>query len=232
MQPRHWLSRPQTLWAVASIGIPTGIQSGVSTLYMLIVMLLLRPFGPVEQAAFGIGQRLYLLGVTPLVALSGATSVVAGQNFGARRGDRILGTFTTSLVLAVALVPVLWLIAQLFPRALVSVFSRDPAIVSASVHFLKIVSYSLLPVSVLHTCFGLLSGFANTRARLITAIAYVIVVTVPAWALSQHPSFRPDWLWKLTVGGTVLEMAGGLFFLRAEFRRQSCYLMSAPAAGS
>jgi putative MATE family efflux protein len=221
MQPRCWLSRPQTLWTVLKTGLPTGLQSGVSALYMLVVAFLLRPFGPIDQAAFGVGQRLYQVGVMPIVALSGATSVIAGQSFGASRGDRVRECFTTSVALGMVLVPIMWLVVQLIPRSLTGIFSDDPRIVAASADYLRIVSYSWLPVCVLQSCSAVLSGLGNTRASLVIAISYVVIVSGPAWLMSLLPAFRLGWLWELMVAGSVVEMAMGLVFLRAELHKHA-----------
>ena len=83
------------------IGLPAGVEFGLIAVYMGIVYAVSRPFGAAAQAGFGIGQRVVQAGFMPIVALGFAVAPVAGQNFGARLGDRVRETFTVAATLAV-----------------------------------------------------------------------------------------------------------------------------------
>jgi putative MATE family efflux protein len=230
LRPGLWLSRPQTLWSVLKVGSPMGVQSGVSALYMMCITFFLQPFGPTEQAAFGVGQRLYQFAVIPLSAVGGAASVVVGQNYGAKRRDRVMVSFRGALLLGLACVPLPWLIAQFFPESISRLFSDEPAVVAGSAEFLRTISYCLFPVCVLYAVNAVLSGIGNTLAILITSTTYAVAVALPAWMLSYHPAFRPEWIWDLTLLGIVLETLGSLLFLRHELRsRLSARELPAPA---
>jgi len=224
--PRLWLSRPTILWRLLAIGLPTGLQTAASAGCMLVFTLLLRPFGPVEQAAFGIGQRMYQFALLPILALGSAATLIAGQNFGARAFDRVYASFKTHLSLGILIAPVLWALAQLYARTAAAWFSDDPAVIEATAHFLRIMSYSLFPMGVLSASNAVLTAFGNTLAVLITAAgSYLLGTILPAWALSQLPGFNSTWLWELTVGSVVFEMIGSLLLLRLElnkYERSSC----------
>ena len=59
----------------------------------VLVYDIIRPFGAAAQAGFGIGVRIMQSLFLPAVAIGFATAPVAGQNFGARLGDRVRETF-------------------------------------------------------------------------------------------------------------------------------------------
>jgi len=232
LQPRLWLARPTALWQVLRIGLPTGLEGGVLACYMTLVTVLLRPFGPVEQAAIGVASRLLQVALIPLMALGAAASVLSGHNFGAGLGRRVQEIFRATLILGLILAPLLCVALNLFSRSLSGVFSDDPAVVEGCTRFLQIVSFSLIPTSVVMAAFSVLSGLGNTRASLVTTTVYTILVVVPAWFLARLAGFRPDWLWELMVGMTVLEMLMALYFLRREFGRSVPTHASDRVAGS
>ena len=216
---RYWMARPVMLWRAVKIGLPVGLQNAVIGLYMLVVIQLLRPFGPDEQAALGIGQRVLQSAMMPLIALSSATSVLAGQNFGAKLGARVRETFRISAFTGLLVMPVVFLLIQIFNRPICEAFSNDPRVIEGTMNYLRITSFSLFPLSVVFACFGTLTGMANTRASLITEVITSIMLVGPALLLSFHPDFSPSWMWDLMVVSSVAEMLIGLLLLRAEFRK-------------
>src|SRR2546428_6793715 len=68
------------------IGMPSGVEFGIMTVYLGLVYAITRPFGAAAQAGFGIGMRIIQGGFMPRVALAFSRAPVAGQNFGAGLG--------------------------------------------------------------------------------------------------------------------------------------------------
>ena len=82
------------MWGrMLKIGLPAGVEFAFIAVYLFIVYTVSRPFGAAAQAGFGIGQRIIQAGFMPVVALGFAVAPVAGQNFGARKADRVRETF-------------------------------------------------------------------------------------------------------------------------------------------
>lgn len=230
MIPNFWLSRPHMLWQAFRVGLPIGMQGGILAIYLIVVIQILRPFGPSEQAAFGIGQRLMQAGIMPIVALSSAVSLMAGQGFGAGLSARIRQSFTTALGIGFVVVPLIFLGAQIFAVPIVKAFTNDSAVNADTVRYLRIVSFNLFPLTVSLCCFGVLTGLGNTRASLITVTVSSVLMLVPTWGLSLHPGFRPSWVWILMVASSCVETVMALLFMRAEFRKQHYILKAAPPA--
>src|SRR5439155_2688449 len=83
--------RPRTaVWKrMLGIGLPSGVEFGITTVYLALVYSITRPFGAAAQAGFGIGMRIIQAGFMPVVALAFSVAPVAGQNFGARLSQRV-----------------------------------------------------------------------------------------------------------------------------------------------
>jgi putative MATE family efflux protein len=219
LQPRIWFKRPQELWGALKVGLPTGIESGLVAAYLLVVALLLRPFGPVEQAAFGIGHRLFQAALMPLMALSSATCVLVGQSYGAGLASRVRDTLRISLTLGLIVAPFLLLVFESFAPWICSQFSDDAAVIAAGAVFLRIGALTLIPSSVAYAIFAVLSGMGNTRASLFTQIVYAVLVVVPAYGLSTMPGFKPSWLWTVMVGAGCVQALMAWYFLRKHFSK-------------
>src|SRR6266550_4210037 len=77
------------LRATGIIKPAVGFQVLSVFVYIVLVYVIIRGFGPEAQAGFGIGARVMQALFLPVVALSFALAPVVGQNFGGRRADRV-----------------------------------------------------------------------------------------------------------------------------------------------
>ena len=220
MRPRDWLSGPRDWWKLVRIGLPSAVEIGLMFLYLVFILWVLRPFGAAEQAAFGVGQRLLQAGMMPIMAISFAASAVAGQNYGARLGQRVRETFGACLKIGLYCTVVLFAVGELLPGPLVGAFSGDPAVISGGVEFVRVIGFNLFASTVAFSCFGVLSGLGNTVPTLISSAIRIVLIIVPAWLLSAHAGFRPLWVWLLSVAATTVQAGMNLYFLRRELNRK------------
>jgi putative MATE family efflux protein len=99
--PSQWKAPQLPLWGhMLKIGLPAGAEFALMAVYLFVVYVISRPFGAAAQAGFGIGLRVVQAGFMPVVALGFSVAPVAGQNFGARLGDRVKKTFITAAGMA------------------------------------------------------------------------------------------------------------------------------------
>ena len=217
---RDWRPVLSECWSIVKIGLPSAAEVALMSIYMLFVTAVLKPFGAVEQAAFGIGQRMMQTGMMPAMAISFAASAVAGQNYGARLPERVRATFGATLKLTLSMTGTAALIGLSFPHALMSVFTSDPAVIAGGVDYLGILSFNLLAVAIAMSCFGVLSGLGNTMPTLISSAARITIIIAPVSWLTTVPGFRPMWLWEMSLCGTVAQVVLNFYFLRRELDRK------------
>ena len=73
-------------------------------------------------------------------------------------------------------------------------------------------------------------AMGNTMPSLVASVTRIVVIAVPAIALSTTPGFRLVWIWYLSAGAVVLQLAIVLLFLRREFRVRLGALSASPVA--
>jgi putative MATE family efflux protein len=225
--PAQW--RPDLrLWGdMLKIGLPSGAEFALMAVYLAVVYTVIRPFGAPAQAGFGIGLRIMQSGFLPIVALGFAVAPVAGQNFGARRPDRVLQTFKVAAAMAVAGMATFALLAHIAPAALIGIFSDDPAVIAVGDEYLRISSWNFVASGMIFVTASMFQAMGNTMPSLITSFTRIIVVAIPAFALSRLPGFEMRWIWYLSVVAVALQMCLNLLVLQREFRVR---LSASPAA--
>src|SRR3989475_9512035 len=64
--PSTWRPRPAVWKQMLGIGLPSGVEFGITTGYLALVYTITRPFGAAAQAGFGIGIRIIQAGFMPV----------------------------------------------------------------------------------------------------------------------------------------------------------------------
>jgi putative MATE family efflux protein len=216
--PRQWRPDPGLWGDMLRIGLPSGAEFGLMAVYLAIVYTVIRPFGAPAQAGFGIGLRIMQSGFLPMVALGFAVAPVAGQNFGARRPDRVRQTFKVAATMAVSGMAVFALLAHIAPAALIGVFSDDPAVIAVGDEYLRISSWNFVASGLIFVTASMFQAMGNTIPSLITSFTRIVVVGIPAFLLSRLPGFEMRWIWYLSVLAVTLQMCLNLLVLQREFR--------------
>jgi putative MATE family efflux protein len=207
------------LWGeMLKIGLPSGAEFALMAVYLGVVYAIIRPFGAPAQAGFGIGLRIMQSGFLPMVALGFAVAPVAGQNFGARRPDRVLQTFKVAASMAVIGMAGFALLAHIAPAALIGIFSDDPAVIAVGDEYLRISSWNFVASGLIFVSASMFQAMGNTMPSLITSFTRIIVVAIPAILLARLPGFEMRWIWYLSVVAVALQMCLNLLILRREFR--------------
>ena len=218
-----------------AIGLPTGFEFAMTAMYLAFVYWITRPFGAAAQAGFGIGGRIVQAGFMPVVALGFAVAPVAGQNFGARKADRVKRTFSDGAIMASAVMLLFGIICHLVPDEMVRVFSKDPAVIDVGVEYLRIVSFTFIPSGIIFVASSMFQAMGNTVPSLISSGIRITLVVVPAYILSRAPGFEIHWIWYLSAGAVLVQLAISLLLLRREWAKRlnfdSAPPLTQPATG-
>jgi MATE family, multidrug efflux pump len=216
----QWQPRLAVWKRMLTIGLPAGGEFALMFLYTAVTYWVLREFGAVAQAGFGIGGRVMQGIFLPAMAIAFAAAPVAGQNFGARQPERVRETFRTAAIMSAALMLALMVLCQWRPEALIALFSQEPEVVRVGALFLHIISWNFAASGIIFTCSSLFQALGNTLPSLTSSATRLITYAVPAIWLSTQPGFRIEQVWYLSVATMALQMVISLWLLRNQMRTQ------------
>ena len=216
--PADWRPKFRVWGQLLKIGLPAGVEFGLMGVYMVVVYVISRRFGAAAQAGFGIGFRIVQSAFLPIVALGFAVAPVAGQNFGAKKGERVRAVFKTAASIAAVTMLTLGVGIYLAAPLLVRLFSSDPEVIHVGVDYLHVVTINFVASGITFVSASMFQGMGNTLPSLATSALRMVVSIVPAIVLSHRPEFALTWIWWLTVVSTTLQMALNLVLLQREFR--------------
>lgn len=220
-----WTPRPRLWGTLLRIGLPAGGEFALMSVYAVLVYSLIRPFGAAAQAGFGIGIRVVQALFLPVVAIAFAAAPVAGQNYGARCGDRVRQTFYSAAAMATVVTFAIVALCRLASEPLVRFFNADPAVVAYGAEYLRIIAWNFLVSGAAFVSSSMFQGMGNTLPPLATSTLRLALFAVPAWLLSRQPAFRLAHLWFLAVASVVVQFFANMWLLHREFARK----LSVPA---
>jgi Na+-driven multidrug efflux pump len=218
LEPRHW--RPDfTLWRrMLGIGLPSGGEFFLMSVYAGLIYYLSRPFGANAQAGFGVGMRVLQTGFMPAVAVAFSVAPIAGQNYGAGRLDRVRETLRVGLAWNSAVMLVFMAICHFFPEPLLGPFAGDPEVIAAGAGMLAILSFNFLASGAVLVASGLFQALGNTLPSLLVSASRILLFALPALWLARQPGFQLNQLWWLSVVSVLFQAVLALWLLQREMR--------------
>ena len=132
---------------IYSVGVPSIIMSSIGSVMVFGMNKILIAFTPTATAVFGVYFKLQSFIFMPVFGLNNGMVPIVAYNYGARKPDRILKTIRLSLCYAVSLMAVGFLIFQVFPAQLLSMFESEEAtgdMIRIGVPALRTISISFL----------------------------------------------------------------------------------------
>ena len=226
----HGALRPRLdVWKrIAAIGLPATGEFALIFITTAVAYWSIRGFGPQAQAGYGIGARVMQAIFLPAMAIAFATGPIAGQNFGARNGQRVRDTFRHAAIMGSVIMLALTLLCHISPHILVSPFSGDPAVIRVASEFLRIASWNFVAVGLSFCCSGMFQALGDTRPALISSASRLVTYVVPAIWLAGQPWVVLHDFWYLSVASVTVQAIASFWLLRVQLHRKLRLFTVAP----
>jgi len=219
----QWKPRAAYCKRILNIGLPAGGEFFVMFVTMAIMYWLLRPFGADAQAGYGIGTRIMQAIFLPAMAVAFSASPIAGQNYGARRADRVRETFHKAALIEVVIMAVVTALCHIAPQSMISPFSQDPEVVAVGTMFLRIISWNFVATGFMFTCSGMFQAIGNTWPAMWSGVLRLVLFAVPAVWLSMQPGFNLEQIFHWSVVTVFLQAGLGYWLLRVQLNKRLAF---------
>lgn len=182
-------------YKIIRLGVPMSIQFGLIAISSMALQRVVNSFGTVVVAAFTATNRIEQLIHQPYGTLSASLSTYSGQNYGAKRNDRVYSGYKAGLIIMLILSGILIISMQLFGRAITSLFVTDEDVIALGALGLKITSLFYITLGMIYVVRGVLTGIGDAFFSLFNGIVEVIGrFTVPV-ILTSYMGFGEKGIW-------------------------------------
>ncbi len=164
---------------ILHVGIPSTASSLVAPLTTAFITWQVAQFGQTAVAGFGVASRLEGISLMALMALSAAVTPFTGQNYGAKKYDRVTGAmrfaYRWSMIYGTAIALVLFFTSDYIGRA----FTDDPQALATSSMHLSLVpwSYGFLGMSMIAV--AAFNAVGKPTPGMVVSMTRTIIVYAP-----------------------------------------------------
>jgi putative MATE family efflux protein len=154
-----------------AIAIPIMFQNFINSSVNMLDTVMIGRLGTVEIAAVGLANQVFFLYNLALFGLCSGASIFTAQFWGKRDIEGIRKNTGFCLILALFGAGFVTLAAVLMPERIIGIYSRDSAVITVGVEYLRVVSLSFIP-------FGISMVFVQTlrsveKVRLAMAATFI-----------------------------------------------------------
>ncbi len=124
---------------VLYIGLPTAGTNMLLPISAGIITKLIATYGPEAVAGFGVATRVEMLALIVMFALGSVLSPFVGQNWGARKYERVLSGVKYSQQFSMGWGLVMFMLLAVFGRSIASIFNDNPIVITTAATYFRIV---------------------------------------------------------------------------------------------
>lgn len=135
------LNRRKTI-DILKLGIPAGFQNAVFQIANLFIQSGVNSFSATMVAGNSAASNADTLVYNVMAAFYTACGSFMGQNFGAKKKDRILKSYFISLAYSFGIGIAMGVLLVIFGEQFLSLFTKEPEVIEAGMHKLKIMGFS------------------------------------------------------------------------------------------
>lgn len=197
---------------IYAVGIPSIIMQAIGSVMTYGMNQILIAFSSTAVAVFGVYFKLQSFIFMPVFGLNNGMVPIIAYNFGAGHKSRLIKTLKLSILYAVGLMAVGFLIFQIFPAPLFALFDASETMLSIGIPALRAISFSFLFAGFCIVCGSLFQALGNGVYSMVVSIARQLVVLLPAaYLLSLTGNVEYVW-WAFPIAELV-SLSLTIFFL-------------------
>lgn len=223
---RHIRPSGKLMGEITAISIPSIIMSCISSLTCFIMNLILITFSSTAVAVFGVYFKLQSFVFMPVFGLNNGMVPIIAYNYGAQKPERIHKTIRLGMLYAVIIMALGFLVFQLIPKELLSMFDASDAMLEIGAPALRIMSLAFVFAGVGIASSSACQAFGYSVYSMLISIARQIVVLIPAaYLLSLTGVLRS--IWFAFPIAEIVSLFLSLFFLRTTLKKTGMALPKA-----
>ena len=163
-----------------AIGFGPFLMNSAACLVSLFINQQLRKYsGDLGIGAYGICNRINFMFIMICMGLNQGMQPIAGYNYGARKYSRVKEVYWKTARLAVVVTVLGFLVTELFPRAVTSIFTKDTQLLDLSASGIRIMNIMLPIVGFQIVSSNLFQSLGMVRKSIILSLSRQLLFLLP-----------------------------------------------------
>lgn len=201
------------------LGIPYAAMRTAVSCSFAVVSGISNGYGLAASSAAGVVSKINNFATMPFTSLQIAVATMAGQNMGAGRLKRAQKTMFTGLAICYVVGGSVFVLAQLFPRQLLMIFSPNEEMLSVGENFLRFFSIEYLLMPFVYSIHGLMIASGHTWIPVLDGLLASVIFRVPVVMICSKFFGFPG----VAIGSSLAVLGAGIpavcFYLSGIWKR-------------
>lgn len=186
ISPKDMTFRADIAGGVCAVGIPASIQNLLNVVGMTILNNFAAAYGASALAAMGISKRIHSIPFQITLGASQGIMPLVSYNYSSGNRQRMRDTIKRTLLISSAFIVMISAMFFLFSGPMITMFMKEPEVVSYGSKFLKGMALALPFISMDFTVVGVFQAVGRGRYSLLFAVCRKIVLEIPFMLLLNH----------------------------------------------
>lgn len=191
---KPFLINTKEMRTVLKMGLPISIQRISFTMISIIMAKIIVQWGAEALAVQKVGIQIESISFMTIAGLQGAVAAFIGQNYGAKKWDRIQKGYQMALLITTVFGILTTALFLIFPKQIFSLFLNDPTSLSLGVHYLQIIGLSQLFMCLEIMTVGAFNGIGKTHIPPIISIVLTASRIPLALVLAEYFGLNGVWM--------------------------------------
>lgn len=211
-------------WMIMKMGLPPAVQSALFTMISIVIARFIADYGPLPIAVQKVGSQIESITWMTASGFAIALGAFVGQNYGAKKYQRVLEGYHTAMKVAFVLGAFNTILLFGGAKWLFMIFIREPEAIALGVDYLRILALSQLFMCIEITISGAFNGIGKTEPAAITSIVFNLLRIPMALYFSRYTVLGLNGIWwSITIssifkGAIVYIWFGMLIKKKREFK--------------
>lgn len=206
---------------IFAVGSAAFFRQVSGSVVAIVVNNSLRVFGgDIALIIVGMLQRITMFMFMPLFGVIQGMQPIVGFNYGAKKYDRLKEAVKLSLITATALATFSWLIVELFPTAIISIFTTDTEIITKGSLVIRI-AVSMIPfIGIQIVAAGLFQSLGKAVPSLVLSLLRQVLLFIPlVIILPRVLGLGIMGIWIAYPAADILSVILTVLYLRSELKK-------------
>lgn len=166
--------KKDVVWQTLRLGIPLSLQFSLIAISCMALQKVVNAYGSVCVAAFTATSRIEQLVHQPYQTLSASLATFCGQNYGARKNDRVIKGYRKCMLIMVIFTLLIVPVMQIFGDNITGWFVSDAEVIVMGGRALRITSWFYAFLGMIYVVRGVLNGVGDAFFAMLNGIVEVI----------------------------------------------------------
>jgi putative MATE family efflux protein len=165
------------------IAFPITLQNLVTASLNMVGVVMIGQLGAAPVAAVGLANQIFFLLTLMLFGITTGSAMFTAQLWGKRDILNIRKVLGLALTLCLAVAGLFLVIAEVFPRGALSIYSQDPTVITLGSGYLRIIGFSFLLYAISFSYAIVLRSTGDVQTPLIVTFTSLVINTLLSFFL-------------------------------------------------